>query len=336
MNADNQNAKMNRRALLGGLIAAPAAAIALPNLALASNTEATAPTQHHMAEFSRRKIGDIEIIGLADGYSTLPLSLMPNFEAGRADELSDASYKSPNNEFLNIAINGYIIKTENHTIAVDVGAPSFLSPNVGAWHQSLELAGVKPEDIDILFLTHAHADHVAGMTGENGERLLPNAQLILSDAEWQFAHDEAMVNQMPEAFKPMAYYAQGQLAPFANDREMISMAKETEIAPGVTAVPMPGHTAGHMGLRITSGSDSLMIWGDLIHAPAFQFAEPGWGIVFDADMAKAHESRAKYLDQMAVERTMVAGMHLDFPSFGYVENAQQKYRYIAAPRDYGV
>ncbi len=79
-----------------------------------------------------------------------------------------------------------------------------------------------------------------------------------------------------------------------------------------------------------------MIWGDLVHAPAYQFAEPGWGIVFDADMELAKQTRAKLLDQMSAERTLVAGMHLDFPALGYVERAAENYRYLTAPRDYGV
>ncbi|GLQ16468.1 MBL fold metallo-hydrolase [Maritalea porphyrae] len=328
--------RLSRRMLLGGLAAAPVAALGATSLVSAASAQTATPEMHPMAEFSRRTIGDIEVIALADGYATLPLNFMPELDQAKADKIATQNYKTHNPQVMNTAINGFIIRTADRTIAVDAGAPGFLAPTVGAWHNSLAIAGIDSNEIDTLFLTHAHADHVAAMTGQNGERLFPNAGLVLSEAEWAFAHNDSFLAQMPEDFQPMFHYARAQLSPYANGRDMISMSKETEIAPGVTAVPMPGHTPGHMGLRITSGNQSLMIWGDLVHAPAYQFAEPDWGIVFDADMEQAKQTRAKLLDQLSAERTMVAGMHLDFPALGYVERAAENYRYLTAPRDYGV
>lgn len=188
---DTNNAPhLSRRMLLGGLAAAPVVALGATNLISAASAQSAMPQMHPMAEFSRRTIGDIEVIALADGYATLPLNLMPELDQDKADKFATQNYKTHNPQVMNTAINGFVIRTGDRTIAVDAGAPNFLAPTVGAWHNSLAIAGIDPSEIDTLFLTHSHADHVAAMTGQNGERLFPNAGLVLSETEWAFAHDD--------------------------------------------------------------------------------------------------------------------------------------------------
>lgn len=115
----------------------------------------------------------------------------------------------------------------------------------------------------------------------------------------------------------------------------LPLASKTEVAPGVTAIPLPGHTPGHMGLRIESQGKSLLIWGHIIHAPAYQFSHPDWSIAFDADVQGAIASRQRLLDMAAPDDLLVAGMHLDFPALGYVERRADAYRYLAASPDFG-
>lgn len=188
--------------------------------------------------------------------------------------------------------------------------------------------------MDTLFLTHAHADHVGGMSDASGTRILPNAQLLLAEAEWAFTHDEALYAALPADVQANFRLSRAQLAPYAKGRKELTMAKETEIAPGVTALPMPGHTPGHMGLRLESQGETLIIWGDVVHAPAYQFTRPDWSVAFDADAATAIATRQRLLDMAATDDMMVAGMHLDFPALGYVERHGAAYRYLAAPPDF--
>jgi glyoxylase-like metal-dependent hydrolase (beta-lactamase superfamily II) len=89
-----------------------------------------------------------------------------------------------------------------------------------------------------------------------------------------------------------------------------------------------------MGIRIDDGGESLLIWADLLHSPAYQFANPDWSLVFDADPVLAGATRRKTLDMAASDRLLIAGMHLDMPGFGYVETAGDAWPYVSAPPVY--
>lgn len=89
-----------------------------------------------------------------------------------------------------------------------------------------------------------------------------------------------------------------------------------------------------MGLRLDSQGEVLLIWGDVVHAPAYQFSRPDWSIAFDADIPAAIATRQRFFDMAATDDVMVAGMHLDFPALGFVERHGNAYRYLAAPPDF--
>ena len=93
------------------------------------------------------------------------------------------------------------------------------------------------------------------------------------------------------------------------------------------AAAAPGHTPGHTALAVSSGKDSLFIWGDIVHAAALQFARPEWAIAFDTDQAQAIETRKALFSRLSADGTLVAGMHLDFPGLGYVTREAQGYSY---------
>ncbi|MCR6635169.1 MBL fold metallo-hydrolase [Devosia sp.] len=325
---------LSRRSLLASLAAAPAL-LALPSLIRSSSAEAAegAPANKQSAVI-RRRVGDIELFALADGFSTLPGQVLLGLEDEAAQEAARIAHKPHDPAALTISINTYLIRSGDRLIAVDTGATSAMAPTLGAWRDSLAEAGIAPQDVDTLFLTHAHADHVGGMTDASGARLLPNAQLVLADAEWAFTHDDALFASLPADIQGNFRFSRAQLAPYAEGRKELAMARESEITPGVTALPMPGHTPGHMGLRLDSQGEVLLIWGDVVHAPAYQFSRPDWSIAFDADIPAAIATRQRFFDMAATDDVMVAGMHLDFPALGFVERHGNAYRYLAAPPDF--
>ena len=97
---------------------------------------------------------------------------------------------------------------------------------------------------------------------------------------------------------------------------------------GIAIVPEPGHTPGHSGWLISSGAASLLIWGDIVHMPGIQFARPDAGMGFDVDGGQAIATRQRIMDMVATDRTMVAGMHLDFPCFGHVARVSEGYAFV--------
>ena len=89
-------------------------------------------------------------------------------------------------------------------------------------------------------------------------------------------------------------------------------------------------TPGHTGFLVTSGKDSLLIWGDIVHSPALQFIHPEWAISFDTDQNQAIASRRAIFDRAAADKLLVAGMHLDFPGLGHVTRAGTGYAFTPA------
>lgn len=320
----------SRRTFLGSALSAPAAlALATgPLIAETAPAKGTALSQSF-------QVGDIEVIALSDGYLPMPTGMLAGYDAATAGAAAAQAYQRHDGKMMRLGINGYVIRTGSQMVAVDCGTPKAIGETVGAWHDSLAQAGINPAEIDTIFQTHLHMDHVGGLgdLGQNNKHL-PNARLITSEAEWDFTHSDSAYAKAHDMIKGSMELARALVAPYAADTTRISMEKETEIAPGLTAVPLPGHTPGHMGLRVSSGNQTLLIWADALHVQAYQFAHPDWTMVIDTDLDQARATRARLLDMLATDRLRVAGSHLDFPSLGYVERSKDAYRYVPSGADY--
>lgn len=322
---------LSRRHLLTGVALAPLA-IAAPALLGRATAQAQPVTAAH-AGFVRRKIGAIEVTALYDGQITFQTQLLAGFDDAKGADSAAKAYRPHDPAVMVFGINGYLIRTAERVIAVDTGGPAVMSPTVGGWHGSLAAAGFSADDVDTVFATHLHADHVGGLSDPaTGAKRLPKARLIAGAVDWAFTHDEAVYAQLPADFRSFFDLSRALVAPYGADKELIEAG--AEIAPGLTTVALPGHTPGHMGLRVDDGGESLLIWGDVVHATAYQFSNPDWALAFDTDPAGASATRRKMLDMAASDRLLVAGMHLDMPGFGYVETAGDAWRYVAAPPDY--
>ena len=97
------------------------------------------------------------------------------------------------------------------------------------------------------------------------------------------------------------------------------------MAPGLTAMVLPGHTAGHCGYRIESDNQSLLIWGDIVHFPEIQITRPGVSIAFDQDPLLAADTRARLLDLVSGEQLLIAGMHLNDLGFARIMRTGRSY-----------
>ncbi len=329
----DQTMSFNRRRFLGAAALAPLT-LAAPALlrfgGVAVAQEAASPVSPAAI---RRKVGDIEVFALLDGHIAFPTAYLGGFDPAIAEASATAAHKPFDADMMTLGINAYLIRTKDRVIAVDAGAPGVMGPTVARWAQSLAAAGVAPDDVDTVFLTHLHPDHVGGLTDmATGARVLPKAQVIASEVDWAFTHDAAVYASLSKDFQGFFDLSRAMVAPYDAGKTLISAG--AEIAPGLTTVAMPGHTPDHLGLRIDSGNESLLIWGDALHSTAYQFARPDWTFAFDADGGLAAKTRTNALDMAATDGLLVAGMHLDFPGFGYVEKAGEGYRFIPAPHDY--
>jgi glyoxylase-like metal-dependent hydrolase (beta-lactamase superfamily II) len=260
-----------------------------------------------------RKIGDIAVTALSDGYNDGSLEILRNVDSEQARAILVGAFRPVRR----ISINTFLVHTKDGMVLIDTGTGGSLSPTNGFLQRNLAAAGLKMEDIGAVLLTHMHPDHSAGLTDtKSGKAFFPNAELVMHEAERRYWLDDGEMARAPnERVKAMFEHSRAQIAPYESRTRLFNGG---EVFPGIVAMPIPGHTPGHTGYMILSAGQQLLIWGDVVHVPEVQVALPDTGTNFDVDYEQAVKSRKKVLDQVATDRLLVAGMHLHYPGFHYL------------------
>jgi glyoxylase-like metal-dependent hydrolase (beta-lactamase superfamily II) len=176
----------------------------------------------------------------------------------------------------------------------------------------LQTAGVRPEDIDIVFFTHLHPDHVGWnllREGPTPKPTFPRARYIMHQADW-----EAFQRPEVQAAMPFTYWEET-LGPLATLGVLELITGERALTGEITAIPTPGHTPGHMSLALVSGGERALILGDVAIHPA-QVTENDWGAIFEMDQQLAAQVRQQVLDRAEAEGTILAVCHFPEPGFG--------------------
>lgn len=198
---------------------------------------------------------------------------------------------------------------KNARLLVDTGhGPT--SEQHGHMLRRLAQVGVAPEDVAVIFISHAHGDHVGGLTDAEGKRIFPNARYVMGQREWQYWMHEA--EGMPEDYltsiRRKLNSMEGRLA---------LVEPGDEIVPGVTAVEAYGHTPGHMGLILESGGEKLLHLVDALHM-LIQVMDPNKSPRFDTLKELSPVTRRRLLQQAVDENLLVYAYHLPFPPLGRV------------------
>jgi glyoxylase-like metal-dependent hydrolase (beta-lactamase superfamily II) len=287
---------------------------------------AAAPAASPLAAAHRFTLGEFEITALSDGYLDIGLELFPAADAAAAEALLAKAFLP---KAIPTSVNAYLVTKGDQRVLIDTGTASAMGPNLGHVPKALAVAGVKPEEIDTVIITHLHPDHANGLLGADGKAAFPAAEVVVSTPEFAFWHDEGIVSKAPDQMKPFFEMARKSIVPYGSRVRQIE--GEVEIVPGITALPAPGHTPGHLALRIGSGNANLLVFTDVIHAAALQFSHPEWAIAFDVDQETAIATRKKMLDMAAADSLLVAGMHLPFPGVGHVARDGDAYGYVPMP-----
>jgi len=209
-----------------------------------------------------------------------------------------------------------ISKGQDH-ILVDTGAGN-LAPTTGRIIPNLKSEGISPEDIDTVILTHGHPDHIGGNVDSEGKPAFPNARYVMWKDEWVFWTTDPDLSglKIDEHGKGvLVNVAQNALRPIRDQLELIE--REVEISPGITAVSAPGHTPGHMAIKLVSEDAKLVHMSDTVLHP-IHLEKPEWcsSVAFDPEKVKA--SRLKLFSEVASEEAMVIFTHFPFPGLGYI------------------
>jgi glyoxylase-like metal-dependent hydrolase (beta-lactamase superfamily II) len=266
-------------------------------------------------------IGDITVTALNDGAFEAQTAYLQGVPATEIEDALRASFRAVPPR---ITISAFMLTIAGQHILVDSGCGTAFGPGMGRLRTNLAALGVTPAEIAKVLITHAHIDHVSGLIDPAGAAYFPNAEIVLHEAETGFWLNEA--TEAAAADKSGFATARAALTPY---QDRLSTVKDgAEGAPGVSCVHLPGHTPGHSGWMLNAGTDSLLIWGDVVHVPGIQFARPEAGMGFDTDIDLGRKTRAAIFDRTATDRIRVAGMHLDFPCFGHVTRAATGYAFV--------
>ena len=267
-----------------------------------------------------RKIGDIVVSAISDGYLDSTLDVMRNVDIDKARHILTEAFRPARRT----SVNTFLIHSRGRTAIVDTGSGNYMLPSAGRVQQNLAGAGIDPKSIDTVLLTHMHPDHSAGLTDmTNGRLLFPNAELVMHENELPHWFDDGAMAKADERDKKLFFQAgREQVAPYQSRTRLF---KQGEVFPGVTAVPSHGHTPGHTAYLIASGNDQLMIWGDTVHVPEVQTAFPEAGMAFDTDLAAAAASRKRMFDRVSADGVLIAGMNLHFPAFSRLVRRGEAY-----------
>lgn len=281
----------------------------------AAPAPAASPPAASTANTFAFKIGELSALALSDGGFEMPndnqvlgVGLKPE------DVAAVLGANGLPTDKIQLTVHPLLVKTADKVLLFDTGAGSLFGPTTGKLPGSLAEAGVDPSSVTDIFISHSHGDHVGGLVNAEGKLAFPNATIHLSKPEWEhmsaqkdYAPMVAAMKSKVDAFKPGA-----------------------ELLPGVvTAVEIKGHTPGHSGYKVTSGTESLLYVGDSMHHYVVSVQKPDWTISFDGDNATATASRVALVSDLAASGQRVYAVHFPFPGLGKMEKRGDKVVWVA-------
>jgi len=236
----------------------------------------------------------------------------------------------PTSGNLVLPIQAFLLRTRHHNILIDscVGNDK-PRPQRPFWHMqrlntflpSLAAAGVTPQSVDYVMCTHLHWDHIGWNTQLRDGRWVPtfpNARYIFAKREWEWW--ETLHRQTPQA------QIADSVLPVVEARQAQFVADDFALDDEVWLEPTPGHTAGHVSVRLRSLDAHAVITGDCIHSPV-QCLEPGWKMRADSDHALARTTRHNFLERHCESGALVCATHFPEPSFGRVVRRDGAFRF---------
>ncbi|MGZ8219998.1 MBL fold metallo-hydrolase [Methylomagnum sp.] len=306
----NVHARLAAAALILATIAAcspeaeKAAAPATPSPATVQN-----PDVHTF------RIGALEAVAVRDGGITLANKSGDSPWADTAAARTALSAAGQSGESIALSVQPLLVKDGDRIVLIDTGAGGRMGTQ-NKLVASLRAAGVDPTMVTDVLISHAHGDHVGGLVGADGSLTFPGAVVRISAPEWEYM--KAGAAQAGEAALLAAVTPKVQ--PFAPG---------AQVTPSIKAVPLAGHTPGHSGYEIVSGTERLLYVGDALHSSIISVQRPDWVNAWDTDSAAAVATRQGLLERGATGSLRTYGVHFPFPGLGRFERKDDGFVWTA-------
>lgn len=295
----------SRRQFIGQLLAAGSAAAAGPVLAAAPLAGAMQVSTHRM------KLGSFEVTTVLDGFIELPPAILQG-DADTIRRAMDAGglAAAP----IRTAVNCFLVNTGAKLVMIDCGGAKMLGPTAGRMPAALAQLGLAPEQVDEVYVTHMHGDHLHGSVTPEGGRLFPNAVLRISKPDVDYWASPEVEAAAPANQKGRFVAAKRAVAAYGERLQPFELG--AELTPGIRSVPAVGHTPGHSCYLVSSGDARLLLLGDTLHVGPVQFARPEITVGFDFRQDDARVRRQELFEMAVKDRLLVGAVHLPFPGIG--------------------
>ncbi|MFP6849021.1 MAG: MBL fold metallo-hydrolase [Pseudomonas sp.] len=299
---------------------------------LSASAAPVAMQQTQVPGYYRMAVGDFEVTALYDGYIDLDKKILSGASAEDIQSLLTKMFIDSSNG-VQTAVNAYLINTGTNLLLIDTGAAKCFGSTLGMVQSNLKASGYSPEQVDSVLLTHLHPDHACGLLSADGKAAYPNATVYVPQADADFWLSDKAASQAPQASRGMFKMSQQSVAPYIAQQRLKRYSPDSQLFAGVSVIASNGHTPGHSSYLLSSKNQSMLVWGDIVHSYAVQFAKPEVVIEFDTDSAKALEARKKLFAEAARDKLWVAGAHLPFPGIGHVRTEGSGYAWV--PVEFG-
>ncbi len=280
-------------------IALTALALVLPACAQAAGPEAVAP------EAKAFHIGTFQAWSLRDLLNVVPNDNSVIGQGQTQVEVATVLKAAGQpTDHIPLSIDALLVKTGNRVVLIDTG----MGPKAhGVLIESLAKAGVKPDQITDVLITHSHPDHIGGLLTADGASAFPKAVIRMTDTEW------AVLKGDPQQAGFITAVG-SQVQPFIGGAEVL---------PGITSVVLKGHTPGHTGYEIVSGQGNkkskLLDIGDMAHSSVVSLAKPEWAMGYDSDKSAGETTRRAELTVLAKSGETIFAPHFPFPGTGTIK-----------------
>ncbi|MES0871824.1 MBL fold metallo-hydrolase [Pseudovibrio sp. SCP19] len=309
--------KLSRRSALalgaGGLLAT-----GMRSTEVAAEIPIERSNQH--APATEFQLGEFKVYALLDGTF---VAEHPQDTFGM-DQTSEVFDKASHDHFISSTkFRGFftpvLVNTGNGLVLFDTGRGVLSQPQSGNLLKALATAGIRSGDIDVVVLTHMHADHTGGLM-QNGIPTFANATYVTNPIEFNYWEKLG-----PAANQSARVFAENVL-PLKDKFDFINPGDQ--VVPGITAIEAYGHTPGHTVYSVEANGRKLMLTADTANHFVWSLAYPDWRVVFDIDKARAAETRRRIFGMIAEERIPFIGYHMPFPALGFVEAVGDGFRFV--------
>jgi glyoxylase-like metal-dependent hydrolase (beta-lactamase superfamily II) len=275
----------------------------------------------------RMRLGQFEITALADGTLELPVDkIFTKINPTRIHSMLARAYLSNDVE---LTVNAFLVNTGTKLVLIDTGTGTsqMFGSKLGRLLFNLRASGYSPEQVDEIYVTHMHTDHIGGLM-RDGKPGFTHATVRADVREAAFYLSQAKMDAAPADEKEDFESAMTIFKPYIAENRFKPFDGGAELTAGIRAVPAPGHTPGHTIYVIESMGERMVVWGDLMHVAAIQFPQPSATIQTDWNTKLSAQQRRTNFAEIAKNGFYVAAAHVAFPGIGKLRAEGDGYAWV--------